>query len=64
MVDQTSAETYILLTIANAAGTSQSEWICGSGLHNLGLEQGDVVNADNGCNYRGHEHGEVLITTP
>jgi hypothetical protein len=48
-----AAQTYILLTVENAGGIEQSEWICSSGLHNLGSgSAGDVIIADNGCNGR------------
>jgi len=47
-----TAQTYITLTVVNASGVSFSEWVCSSGLHDLGVDQGDVVNADNGCNGR------------
>ena len=47
-----SAQTHITLEVVQLGGVSFVERICGSGLSNLGLGQGGVINADNGCNGR------------
>lgn len=47
-----SAQTNVTLEVNQLGGVAFVERVCGSGLSNLGLGQGYVFNADNGCNGR------------